>query len=468
MSDSINSSKQLPNKLPLILVILGSVLVCIWPMQHTIALRNILLALSSILGMCYCWQWFKSEKVKLTLNQFLPLILLGLMFCWVIFHYFFLAQDPQAQYQELTSTWLRSALSVISGFALGLVISSRPKWIWFLGAGLFASFLVLYGQYLPRVLQDNSLTQLDYFNYVFYGKHNAVLQGSLLLALVFAMALNQMNRQISLRALVGKMFVLACVTTLVLFAYVYMFDTRNGIGIAFILTVFYILLFLRRLIHKPFNLKRAIVGASMVALIIVSITDFAIRQSQTNLGWKYLIEDVQLAVQIDKYPNWQNPGQRGYPTLPSGRQVMVNTYERLAWATAASKLIAQNPLGNGVLHFSFGRALKERYPNIEVSASHSAWLELGLAFGLPALILIMGALCLLIVRFVTVKLSPFTNIGVLFGCSVMVVYTFAELIGQHGLESLFYWITLLSGLQFWYPQPASQALSASKKSKNEG
>jgi hypothetical protein len=40
---------------------------------------------------------------------------------------------------------------------------------------------------------------------------------------------------------------------------------------------------------------------------------FAVLQTKVNQGWASLISDAKISVQIDRYPNWQNLAQLGYP-----------------------------------------------------------------------------------------------------------------------------------------------------------
>ena len=104
------------------LIILSSVLLGIWAVKGTIALRNSLLGIETVLSTIYCIRFFKVDKQKPPLKNWTPLILLGLMFCWVIFHYFFLTRFPEQQFHELTSTWLRSFLAVVVGVGTAEVV----------------------------------------------------------------------------------------------------------------------------------------------------------------------------------------------------------------------------------------------------------------------------------------------------------------------------------------------------------
>ena len=112
-----------PNELiGLALILIGSILLGIWAVKGTIALRNILLGIGTPISLLYCYQYFKFNQQKIPSKNFSPMILIGLMFCWVIFHYLFLSRFPEIQLQELRSTWLRTFLAAIVGFGTGLEI----------------------------------------------------------------------------------------------------------------------------------------------------------------------------------------------------------------------------------------------------------------------------------------------------------------------------------------------------------
>ncbi|WP_157799283.1 O-antigen ligase family protein [Polynucleobacter brandtiae] len=435
------------------LIVLSSVLVCIWAMQHTIALRNSLLGVGAILGLFYGFVFFQASARTYPLKTYLAPAMLGAVLVWVLAHYLWLSQAPIVQYQELTSTWLRCLLAAIMGFATGLAITRCPssiKWLWL---GLFAGFVVLYSQYLPRFWSSGVLFQPDYFNYIFFGKHNVVMVGTLLIAGLLAGIGNVLVGKLSPKHRYATLMISFLVISAVLFAYVFLFDTRNGIGLAVILLVFAcVTSFLPALVKQQGLTSKGLLILFMGLLVGLTLY-FSYRQTQLNQGWNNSLEDAQIAIQIDRYPNWQNPSLMGYPKTPSGRQVTINTYERVAWATAALRLIYEEPLGNGVLHRSLGRSLEKRYPQIAANpnfaaASHSAWLDLGLSLGVPGLALLIGSILLLFKRSWGAS-SPFAREGVMLSVALLLLYTVAELIGQHGLESLFFWVALLSGLQFW-------------------
>jgi hypothetical protein len=122
-----NSNKTDRDLLGPILVLLSSILLGIWAVKGTIALRNILLGIGTPISLYYCYQYFKLIKEKISLKNYIPVIMLGLMFCRVIFHCIFLSRFPDIQIHESKSTWLRTLLAAIVGFGTGLAILRRPN-----------------------------------------------------------------------------------------------------------------------------------------------------------------------------------------------------------------------------------------------------------------------------------------------------------------------------------------------------
>jgi hypothetical protein len=239
-----------------------------------------------------------------------------------------------------------------------------------------------------------------------------------------------------------------------LWTFVYIVDARNGIGLSTILYGFWficaLVFFIQSQIRRT-NLK------SLLALLITGIglfliLFFAYLQTAVNKGWHTLIDDAKIAVQIDRYPHWQNLAQMGYPKRDDGQMVVPNTYERVAWATAGSRAIIAYPQGVGVLAYPFVKhpnALPKMAvgPNILGIATHSGWVELGLAFGIPVLVLIFG---ILLVTFIEAARHAYparmTVLG--FVITIFCLYIVGEVAVQHGIEILYYLVALIHALLF--------------------
>jgi len=206
-----------------------------------------------------------------------------------------------------------------------------------------------------------------------------------------------------------------------------------------VLTILYIfwlvciLIFLIRNQWRKPNLKKMLPHLLVLGISLCLFFYFAHLQTKINNGWHNIKEDVEVAIQIHRYPNWQNLDELGYPNRSDGTKVTSNTNERIPWATAGTNIIIKYPQGAGMLSYPIS-LLTQR--NLKF-ATHSGWVELGLAFGVPILGLIFTALCIIFINAAR-KFYPASM-------SVMglVVFTFSfYLIGeatiQHGLEILFF------------------------------
>lgn len=433
------------------LIFLNVILLAIWAIKDTIALRNIVLVLGAIISIIYiiCDWRFGNLKKQLHSIQTLPFIFAALMFAWVIIHFFCFSQDPVSQLQELKSTWLRVLLGSVLAWGTGLVILRKPLQINFLWLGVLAGILAVYAQYIPKALAAKAFFVPDYHGYIFEGKINGVLVGTLLIAGLTGTVLDLFRRHQLGKHLWVLLFWFVGVV-LVMFSYVFIYDTRNGFGLAAILFAALILSALvwvvKRILTQGITKELKIVILFILAAAIVA-TLFAYQQIQRNRGWMTLIEDAQIAVQVDKYSQWQHSNIDGIvPKTESGRSVVGNTYERVAWAVVGVRLIGQYPFGTGVLYKPFNKLLQIDYPGATPYATHSGWIDLTLSLGIPALLLMWGILAS-IFYFSAKAEGPFRITVPIMAGMIFLLYLVGELNGKHAVEILFYWFAILSALQ---------------------
>ncbi len=451
-----------------ILIIWSGILLGIWAVKGTIALRNILLVSGTLLSIYYVVQEWRQGKLKeqCTFWKLLPIILIALTFAWVIVHYLFLSHDPARQMEELESTWLRAWMASIVGLGTGLALRNHPNRLNLLWLGIFVAFLVLFYQYIPRAFAQNKLLVPDYDHYLFHLKINTVLMGMILIAGVDGALLDYVRaiqyRWGHLRLWYAAYWLLS--TSLALWAFVYIVDARNGIGLSIILYSFWFLCALVFFVQSQFrgpNLK------SMFALVFTGIglsliVYFALLQTTINKGWHNLFEDAKVAIQIDRYPNWQNPAQMGYPKREDGQTVTSNNYERVAWATAGSKAILAYPQGVGILAYPFVKhpsappkmASHGEIPGI---TTHSGWVELGLAFGIPMLGLIFSVLSIVFIEAAR-HTYPARMTALGFVVLIFCLYTVGEVAIQHGIEILYYFLAFLPALLLAKPKILNDGL----------
>ena len=447
-------AKQFQVALGVILIIIGSILLGIWATNGTIAMRNILLVMGAILSFIYGYNSFRYLKVNIPLSNWTPLILLGLMFCWVIFHYFFLSRFPEIQLRELTSTWLRSFLAAIFGFGVGLAILKNPNMLKLLWLGIFLSFVYLLFEYAPLAIATKNIHYHGYDQFIYPGKAGAVLMGTIFLGGSVGHLMDILvSRNLKWVSLTSLISIYLMVSTIILYSYVFVLNTQNGVAFfAILAAVVVITCFLRalKILASSNNINQVMKLFILAVATLILLGYFGSLHEKNNSGWKSFFTNVGIAIRVNDYSNWQNPKLYGYPKIESGQEVTRNTYERFSWATAGLTIfLPRIPFGLGILENPFTVCLKSYYASAgeDIPSSHSSWVDFALAFGYPGLIFMLGSLIYIFVISFIVQL-PFPNLSRLLSFSLILIYAFVEVRNKHGIEILCFWISSLSALQF--------------------
>jgi hypothetical protein len=430
-----------------LIICISAVLLAIWSIRDTIALRNVLLVLGALVALFLIKQYLKQPQ-KIASNSiwhYAPIILSACTLVWVGIHYLVFSQDSALQLKDLTSTWVRVLMASMIGAATGLVIKDNPQRSQYLWFGIFCSFAYLLVHYLEAYSQSGALFMPDYyFTSPFSNKINTVLMGGLFIAAICGASATALTSKYSPSYPRIIYIYWAIAVAIILFAYTTIIDTRNGLGVglillsAWVLYVFCVMLG-RQLLTRTLNWKRGI----LILLPILFIFIFVQQHLNINRGWNNFFEDIAIGFQIDEVPNWQNIQKFGYPKTPSGEQVYPNNYERAAWAAAGVRTMQENPLGYGLLEHSLGKMIQKSYPEAVIRSSHSAWVDFGLAFGIPGLALILGALISTIALAIRSH-SPNKLVVVWMALSLLIIFTIAEVSSNHTIEILFFCIALLN------------------------
>jgi len=429
-----------------LIILISSSLLAIWSLRDTIALRNILLAIGTLIAI-FLLKQYASQPQKIHSSSFwsyLPITLSACTFAWVGVHYLAFSQESGLQLQELTSTWSRALMASIIGAATGLVLKEHPQRSQFLWFGIFCSFIYLFIHYLGAYSQSSQLFMPQYyFSSPFGNKINTVLMGSLFIAAICGSAATTL-KQNNPRYLRALYFYWGLAVAIILYAFTTIIDTRNGLGVGLILVSTWVLYIFFIKLKEQFATRTLDWKRGMLILLpILFIFLFVYQHLSINQGWNHFVEDVTVGFQIDEVPNWQNIQKYGYPKTPSGEQVYPNNYERAAWAAAGAHAISKNPWGYGLLEHSLGKMVRQSYPEAVVRSSHSAWIDFGLAFGIPGLLLTISALVSTIILAMRSS-SPNQLVVIWIAFSLLLTFTVAEVSSKHTIEILFFFIALLN------------------------
>ena len=429
-----------------LIIFISSTLLAVWSLKNTIALRNSLLAIGTLVALILLKQYASQPRKanSTSLWSYAPIILSSCTLIWVGIHYFAFSQESGLQLRELTSTWGRVLMASIIGGATGLVLKDYPRRSQFLWFGIFCSFIYLLIHYLGAYSQSGlAFMPHYYFTSPFGNKINTVLMGSLCIAAICGSSATTLTRSFPSYPRVMYLYWVLAVA-IILFAFTTIIDTRNGLGIGLILISTWVLYIFfvklkQQLATRTLDWKKGL----LILLPILFIFIFVQQHLSINRGWNHFVEDVAVGFQIDEVPNWQNIQKYGYPKTPSGEQVYPNNYERAAWAAAGAQAISENPWGYGLLEHSLGKMIHQSYPEAVIRSSHSAWIDFGLAFGLPGLLLTIGALVSTLILAMRSH-SPNQLVVIWIAFSLLLTFTVAEVSSKHTIEILFFFIALLN------------------------
>jgi hypothetical protein len=372
---------------------LFAILFGIWVLPETILIRHLCLFIGAAIGLYII---VRNLGLFLTRNA-LPIWMLVALFAWVIFHLSFLSSDFDAQWLEFGTIWKRSAVGLIFACGLGLALNgqliSSPKdaqvskkilfvgfalptliyWIKF-GMGILVARFGIEAPELMLLQPEATKYFVHKSAYVFFCLPlYAISLGCLYEVYVRGNLLSSY-----------AMIYLICIAA-VLLNFIVEKD-RNGEIYAFFLTLCFCGLILKDQM-RSFSYQKIFLGCLITAIPVIG----ALYQFRNNSQWNSIVSDARIAVQIDQYNNWQDQATLKPPKDEEGRQISGTNYERIAWGTAALRLIKQNPLGFGLVERSFGRLGKDVWPEAKLHQSHSGWLDFTLGLGLPGIFLLLGA-----------------------------------------------------------------------------
>ena len=205
---------------------------------------------------------------------------------------------------------------------------------------------------------------------------------------IFSYWSSEKQRLTIIQAVIGLLLLLGISAALSSFVFV---NTRNGLGAFVILMALWVMVYL----FKSIKSKKYLLPF-MFLVLLVSLAGMAIKNhwSTNSHQWRPLLADIKVGYQIDKFEHWQSKSN-GYPQNELGTVVNVSTYERTAWATAGLRYLSQNPMGAGLLGDSFRRmAAKNGIESHSLRFTHSGWIDLVLAVGLPGFLLLMLSMCI--------------------------------------------------------------------------
>ncbi|QWD32235.1 hypothetical protein G6678_01670 [Polynucleobacter paneuropaeus] len=391
----------------------------------------------------------------------IPVCLLIALFAWAVFHLLFLAQDPILQYEEFTSIWKRTFIGAVFALGFGIALSaaitkdnnlqndnSKNSIYW-----LACKVIAYVGLFTPTAIylikfclaaygpQLGVATPLYLQPYIGSNSYYIAKTAYMCFCLpMFAAGLGLLYFNIANDRWLSLMNLIYIAS---IRAVVFVFNgenIKNGFVYCLLLVIVFILCLLFSLFKKHF------INKTLLIILFISTSAFLLMEHiNKNESWKTFVADAKIAWQIDQYSQWR-VGQ--YPVNELGKVVSGTNYERVAWAKAGVRFIAENPLGYGLVERSFGHFGSRQWPGTTLTQSHSGWIDLALGMGIPGLGFVLSALFILLYRLSSDKRvsSPIDGVVWWILLASLLMWCTTEISQKVYFDSLIFWLAIGAGL----------------------
>lgn len=437
---SIAAKKGLYSVWPDYLCVASAIaLLAIWVLPNTIALRHLLLvtgAASAALVIHRSGFLYHRRFLELA-----PLIALASLFLWVIIHYFTFSLNPALEVSEIQSLWARSLLAAMMAIGVRISIAKYPGLQPYFFAALWLVPLINLGAYVYVSWKAGHFLLPNQFVSAFiFKKIEAAFYGVLAVSIACANLIYWFGKSDPQK----KMIVTAwCLGIAIAMASAIVASTKNGVaGIFGLCTLLVLTFIIQPLIHRQKGSARwrRVLTGCVIIFLLVAIWQVHLRFA--SHGWGTLIEDIQISAKVDEHDYWRKNNPTVFPNNSSGKPVAGNTYERVAWATVGLGLIEDYPLGYGSVNRSFKGMLDHaKIEHALQSQTHSGWIDFGLAYGVPGLVIF--AITFLSIFVLAIRnVNQYSLMGLWLVIGIVPFGLIAEITYKHNFETLIFFIAL--------------------------
>ena len=364
-------------------LVLLTALMAVWPLQHSIALRYLLLGLSLVWSVTG-WLAYGSRREAGRLPLLVPWSLL-LLTVWMYVQAFGWALAPDKVLSEIGGQWLMTLLSFVIGLSAAYLLPQQRR---LLARLLFVVLAVnvwaLVGLDLVHWLQHGSLMRryggLESINPLAFADDSPD-KANYVTNIYFAFLLAELVLRRAGRGMLGLGYASIAAFFAVGLLATYIEDMRNGIaalGLMVLLTVALLITVAPRA-----RRGRETVFAVLILLLGAIPLGYLVSHQER---WQTLMATVPIALDTQHNREWLIGGE---PRLPNGQLASASNYQRIAWAKEAWVVLLHNPLGIGYQRQAFGYGVDALYQTDIAHGmhSHSGILDLADGVGIPGLIL---------------------------------------------------------------------------------
>jgi O-antigen ligase len=364
------------------LVLLG-LLFFIWPVPHSVSLRDFLL-IANLLVFGYL-AWIRGGSAAALRELALPALMLAGLTLWMYVVAFFVSPETAWTLGEISSQWWRALMAVLIGAFVALAANGNPRTtratLVVLLAVLVVHIMYVDFQAVQGLLASGSLGRMS-------GLTEGPDKSNYLTNLLFMFLLTELFFRIVFKRPVLPLprAVFAVVLTLAV-ASVFAERTRNGIITLVLMLLMLAWLYLHQ---RRDRLNKLAISAGIVAMILITLGGAAlVVTARKASSVDKLSESIAIAWDTEHHKSWLEGNQHGWPKLRDGTPVDDSVYLRVAWFKEGLLLVRDHPLGVGFGRNAFGHGLKAKYGE-GGGHSHSGLLDMAIGLGVPGALLWLG------------------------------------------------------------------------------
>lgn len=358
-------------------------LVAIWPLPHSIALRNILLVILLFLltprTRLQTWRQFGLGPSRSAVGFYLAFTL------WMLVVAFLFSPFPRWTLGEIDGQWLMGCLAFVIGLAVAL--QERRNLLSLVIPAVLTVLTVQIAsvdiQGVLLIVQDHGVPAMARLGGLSAGPGKAsYLTNILLSALVAELALRiEGRRHLRLNGrMLAALISLCCVS-------VYFEAMRNELFDVLIFVIVMVVTFLRT---PSIYASRRVLLFGIGGVVIVA-SGIVFLSFVSDPRWESLMATVPIALDTAQHLSWINSVRYPLPHLPNGQVVSASNYLRIAWIKEALKTVLQHPLGVGYGRSAFGHALRLRFGKLTtVTGLNNSFLTIAVGTGIPGAIIWLG------------------------------------------------------------------------------
>jgi O-antigen ligase len=370
-------------KLEIVGLVLLGLLFFVWPIPHTVSLRDILLALNLFFFGYLAWQ--REWPRAMFRSLFAPAFMLVILTMWMYLVAYLVSPESSWSPDEISSQWIRGLIALITGVLVAVAVRTKSD---FKQKALLAIFIALLLHVLYVDLEAMNIWLHDQNLERLGGLTGGPDKSNYLTNLLFCFLLAESFLRIlhKKRALPFGNGILTTAIAVAL-ASVLAERMRNGVAV---LALLLLVLGAFYLFERRKRLKKSVLLAGVFVLLVITLGGLGLAATaKQSTSLKNLIETVPIAWDTEHYKGWQDEKKYGLPVLPSGETVDPSAYMRIAWFKQGLLIIGEHPLGIGFGRNAYGHGLKAKYGE-GTGHSHSGLLDLAIGIGVPGTLLWLG------------------------------------------------------------------------------